>query len=379
MMVTALAVAGCIYPFDIDESYYSGGLVVEGDILVGGITWVKLSTVQPLTAGSGTGEATGIVWVEDENGREYRDPSQVRGSSFRIDMTNAPVNTRYRLRIHLASPVRGSSSTAFRSEWLEVQKAPNIDAVEYDYDRDNVNLRLSLSSPGGSGCFRWDYEEIWEFHSAVFSDVMYNVGQGTFTPYSSIYEDGNPYYWCWGRASSSQVGLAIAKTTGGERLVDRPLFSIPRSDIRLQTLYYLKVTARDISETCYEFLHAIQVNSTSTGSLTTPDPSLIVGNIRSESDSTEVVTGYIEACSVAVKEIYIDNELYKQPPFSWEPVVPATDVATLDELYRLGMRPFEQVPGGDEKSYQWGSRSCIECTAAGGTKDKPDFWPTDHR
>lgn len=380
IILAAIAVSGCIYPFDLDESFYEGGLVVEGDILVGGVTHIKLSTVQPLS-GVATGETPqGVVWVEDENGREYRDAGQLPGSSFSIDMSDAPSNVRYCLRIRLSRPVQGSSSTDFRTDWLVVQKAPSIDSIEYDNDGQNVNVRFSLSSPDGSGCFRWDYEEIWEFHAAVHTDIMYNYGKGTYSEYSKVMEFGNPYYWCWGYASSTQAGIAIAKSTGGERLVDRPLLSIPRTSEKLQQLYYVKIIARDISEECYEYLHTIQVNSTSTGSLTTPDPSQIVGNIRSDSDSTEVVLGYIEACSVATKELFIDNKFYRQPPFTWETQTLPNDTAVLDFYYRNNFRPFEMNPGGgDNPTYNWGPQRCLDCVAAGGTKNKPDFWPTTHR
>ena len=373
LAIAVAALAGCIYPFDLDDSYYEGGLVVEGDILVGDTTRVTLSTVQPLSGKTVDNVVRGTVWVEGEDGKEYRPLSPLESDSFKIDMTKASSDTRYRLKIHLRSPVPGSNSTDFSSDWLDVQKAPSIDDITYYNDNDNLYFQLSLSSPNGSGCFRWDYEEIWEFHAKVRTNVKYNFGKGTY----SYYESGNPYYWCWGYGASTQAGIAIAKSTGGEKLVDRPLLSIGRTSNKLQSLYYLKVKARDISEECYEYLHAIQVNSTSTGSLTTPDPSLVIGNIHSETDPLEVVTGYVEVCSVAVKEIYIGDNYYKPPRFEWEPITLQPDVALLDEMYLMGMRPYEAVPPEDSNVYNWGSRRCLECTADGGTKNKPAFWPSD--
>ena len=82
-----------------------------------------------------------------------------------------------------------------------------------------------------------------------------------------------PLYYCWSYDNSHQAGLAIAKSTGGERIADYSFLDIDRRELRMQTLYYIKVKARNISEECYEYLHSIEVNSTSTGSLSQPDPS----------------------------------------------------------------------------------------------------------
>ena len=50
----ALALAGCIYPFDAEVATEdSGGLVVEGDILIGDLARVSLSCVRPLRRPSG--------------------------------------------------------------------------------------------------------------------------------------------------------------------------------------------------------------------------------------------------------------------------------------------------------------------------------------
>jgi hypothetical protein len=375
LVIAAITAVGCVYEFTPDiVPGDATGLVVEGDIIIGDISRFTLGSIEPLS-GAEVAPVRGWVWVEDDAGGEYYPESSDPSNSFEIDMTKASSDKSYRLRIRLATPVSGGS-TFYSSEWKEVQKAPSIDDLSYTWEENDIesdpytHLWLSLSSPGGSGCFRWDYEEIWEFH-AEFMALYY------FDPVANRAKSYNgqvpPLYNCWSYDNSHQVGLAIAKSTGGERISGYKILDIDRRDLRMQTLYYIKLKARNISEECYEYLHSIEVNSTSTGSLTQPDPSQIIGNIFSDEDPLEVVYGYIEVSKVAEKGIYISS-LYIPPP---EPVgddVPPpyiTDLGVMTplEAWENGLR-LRDAPG------HWVDKTCVECTALGGTKIKPSFWPT---
>lgn len=363
----ALALAGCIYPFDAEvASEDSGGLVVEGDILIGDLARVSLSCVRPF--GEYSKGVSGNVWIEDEDGNQYIEDASKFSDSFTINMEQASPDKRYRLRVRLMNPVTGSSSTDYTSDWLEVQPAPSFDKLDYVVDENSIDLKLSLSSPGGSGCFRWDFDEIWQFHAPLQATHTYDPEQGIYIKY----KDYTPYYWCWAYMGSYQAGLAIAKSTGGERIVDHDFYSISRDNLRLQTLYYIEVKARGISQECYDYLHTIEVNSTSTGSLTNPEPSQILGNIHSDTDPDEVVIGYIEASRIATKSIYIEAGYYREGHTRYETFHP--DPERLNQFYYNGFRPA--FPEQSETDIVWIEQRCVDCVAMGGSKYKPPFWPT---
>lgn len=372
ILITAIAafvLAGCVYEFTPTiEPKDTSGLVVEGDIIIGDTSRISLSAVEALNVRkTKEKKVTGKVWIEDDSGKEYRPVAGGSSNSFEIDMTDASPDRSYRLRVSLDSPLAGKSKN-YSSDWKEVLTAPSIDELTHTYDDSHVHLWLSLSSPGGSGCFRWDFEEIWEYHADSLATVYYDVEKDTVRSYEGAIP---PLYWCWAYAGSTQAGIAIAKSTGGEKIVGYRFFDINRRDKRMQKLYYIKLKARGISEECYEYLHSIEVNSTSTGSLTQPDPSQIVGNIHSDDDPLEVVYGYIEVSRMASKYIYIEHlyiedlaePLDSQPPTGLGPM-------TMMEAYEYGMRPLDSPAN-------WVSYHCVECTSEGGTKIKPDFWPTD--
>ena len=375
LAIAALVAFGCVYEFEPDiRTDDAKGLVVEGDILIGDVSSFTLSSIEPLS-GDDVAPVRGWVWIEDDAGGEYYPESSDASDSFSIDMTKASADRKYRLRIRLATPVAGNS-TFYSSEWKEVQKAPVIDDLSFTWSDDiyidpYVHLWLSLSSVEGSGCFRWDYEEIWEFHSEYLAQYYYDPVTQKVRSYEGRIP---PLYYCWSYDNSHQAGLAIAKSTGGERIADYSFLDIDRRELRMQTLYYIKVKARNISEECYEYLHSIEVNSTSTGSLSQPDPSQIIGNIFSDDDPLEVVYGYIEASRVTETSMFI-SDLFIPPAEPGGNVPPPVTLSGMltplspADAYLYDLRPTDSPD-------IWVNKKCVECTAIGGTKIKPPFWPT---
>lgn len=369
MTSIALALVGCIYPYDAEVSESdANGLVVEGDILIGDVARITLSCVRPLDENAKG--VSGNVWIEDEDGNQYIEDANKFSDSFTIDMYQASPDKRYRLKVRLLNPVEGSTSTDYSSDWLEVQPAPSFDELDYVVGDNTIDLRLGLSSPGGSGCFRWDFDEIWQFHAPIQATHTYDPEYGVYIKY----KDYTPYYWCWAYAGSYQAGLAIARSVGGERITGHDFYKISRDNMRLQTLYYIEVKARGISQECYDYLHTIEINSTNTGSLTNPEPSQILGNIHSDTDPDEVVIGYIEASRIATKSLYIDSGYYREGHTNYETFLPNQDPEVLNNFYYRGFRPA--YPFNSETAIEWTERRCVDCTAMGGSKNKPSFWPT---
>ena len=166
LIISALVLSGCVYPFDMntDSEGEAGGLVVEGDLLIGDVSKITLSTVQQLNGKSLPIQFHASIWAEDDQGCEYYASAKEPGGSYSLDLTNASIDRRYRMHIHMDRVLAGHSSD-YSTPWLTVSKAPSFDGIDYTTDEDNLYLRISLSDPDGSGCFRWDYVENWEYHA----------------------------------------------------------------------------------------------------------------------------------------------------------------------------------------------------------------------
>lgn len=140
-------------------------------------------------------------------------------------------------------------------------------------------------------------------------------------------------------------------------------------------MYYVKVRQNSIREAAYKYFTNIQKNSEQAGGIFSPIPMEIQGNIRCVSDPDVPVIGYTEVSTTVKKEVFIPspNDLYEEPAF---------ECYTLKEQY--DEIPDNYMPYGfynDPPGVEWffyGPKTCVDCRIAGGTKNRPAFWPTDH-
>jgi len=87
------------------------------------------------------------------------------------------------------------------------------------------------------------------------------------------------------------------------------------------------------------------------------------------------VLGYALFSFATSKRAFLDSRYLKpSPPAALD--YPLANFYT--GLWKIGYLPLvENKPGYDPKvegPYGWGPRRCYDCTAAGGTKTKPDDW-----
>ncbi len=142
LVISALVLSGCVYPFDIntDSEGKAGGLVVEGDLLIGDVSTITLSTIQPLDGKILTPWFDASVWAEDDQGREYHASVKDPGTSFSLDLTDASIDRKYRMHIHM-NRVAAGHSFDYSTPWLTVSKAPSFDGIDYVVGRDAGNRK----------------------------------------------------------------------------------------------------------------------------------------------------------------------------------------------------------------------------------------------
>lgn len=368
VIIALLLLSACIYRFDPDVSKDSGRIVIEGDILIGDTTVVRVSRLQPLKAVSSEASPAYTAWVESSDGSSIYPYRTSKDTSF-IDTTTPSATASYRLCVLTAEGVKYASS------WQKVQPAPTIKKVSWAPTGNDLVLKVDMTAAAGSGCYRWDYEETWQYHAQFRPQFELNYETGMYIDHMN-----EPYwwqyYWCWKTRPSYEAGLAITKTLQGKALKDHAFLRIPLDDIRLQRMYRIKLKARAISEECYNYLHTLDETSDNAGSLTSPNPSELVGNIFNVDDPTDYAIGYIEAASIAEKTYHVNNTYYRgwlegddAELFAAEG--PNIDI-TLNEFYDMGYRPVKMIAD----TVRWGQLRCIDCRLSGGTTTKPADWPT---
>lgn len=379
-----LAAAGCIYPFDPVVEGTDGRLVVEGDIHVGSVSDFSFSRVYPIGDEEITLSAPVVRgYIEGEDGtRVDSAPKPVDGSgigqeygsySLRFDTTDLTSGQKYRLHFE-----EQSSGAVYESDWIEVCPAPVIDDLSYilDEGREEMNVALSMHCNGRSH-FRWHYDEEWEYHARDWARHYFDPVSGTVKEYP----DGENTYYCWSSFKSPQIKIFSTADQVDDRFVDLEFHRIHRSEQRIQVLYHITVYLEALDEEAYKYWNNIQVNSQNQGTIFSPTPSQMQGNIRCLSDPAVQVIGYISAAEQAVADMYYDNlvEKFYRDPYTSPIIKEEVEPFNFYEYYRRGYALYYIVEDiGSPTVYVWTLDSCVDCRKSGGTKTKPSHWPNNH-
>ena len=382
--------ASCIYPYNLDlESDPNQTLVVDGQILVGGTSIIKLGYLMPLN-GQSTGVALGTGWVEDDlgnrydrqkdyitqydspsgsgnNGNEEVIPSQPT-NIIRVNTNNAPLGRKYRAVLEVGGET-------YVSDWVTPDPAPTIKDISFSADEATVTVSVDLD-PGldGSGYIGFMYEETWEFHSDYFPEYM--IYPPNWSNYVSTL-DGQfeyKYYWCWRDMNPQNITLLDYTTMDGSTIRQFPIRRFPRTDSRNHKRYSINVRAFALSKEAFEYNRKTQELSEIGGDLFSPDPGAIPGNLVCESDPEREVMGLVLAGNVTSKRafMYGDYYIYRDPAYDFVDV----PEERREHYYKdLNFRPVKDVRTPENTIFVgWAPHYCINCIQAGGYQTRPDFW-----
>lgn len=358
-------------------------MVIEGDILVGAESVFILSYLAPLSGFDVKDDAPkGRIWIESEGGQNYegsysaeksrRDAVAIT-SAYSIDTRNLSPDQRYKLHVTCSDNGR-----EYATDWLAVEKAPVLDSISIVQDFEGSCLRFlnSLHSDSGQHNFRVHFHEVWEYVAPYRTEVKYVTGPDYPQGYDIVeYEDNENTYYCWDNDDSYEVMLMTTAGLTKDVVINHDFYQIKRDNRKLSQLYSMEYTVESLSDAAYAYWDNMNTVSNNVGSLFSPNPSELRGNIRCVQDTTEMVYGYINASAVACKTVWYDNmrESFFKPARGCTDVI-AVPFIQSKRYYTTGWRPafFDEAEG----SYFWVEASCAECTRLGGTKNRPEGWPS---
>jgi len=380
LILLSMLSVSCIYDYDLAEVEEEKKVVIEGDIIIGGTSYVRATYVMPMSSGSTVPiPVPGAALIENEKGDVWKASLSLDTGEAEFDLSTAPDDCRYRLRVNI------SGGEAYQSEWSEVCPAPEIEDVSFvvNQEESKVDLKMNLSSDYESGCYRWDYEETWKYHANFYPLYEYDPVGRTLINHDDPQNrdiDWWPYYWCWMHTSSRRAGVEIAKSLEGNALVDYVFMNYALTDGRFMDLYRIELKARSISEECYRYLDTINQYSDLSGSLLSPNPSEMIGNIRNVNDEDDYAIGYVGASKLARKVLYIDGRKFytgnTAKDFQLFNPLDAIDNGSYEDkfysAYLGGARPVDDYFG--DGIVMWTYLRCIDCRSQGGVLEEPDGW-----
>lgn len=370
----ALAVSACIYPFEPEAQGEGGRMVIEGDILIGEETIVNLSYTAPIGGALQREAPEAQVWVKDENGNIYgglyRETTEDNIAVYAIDTKEADPSLKYSLHVRNLTDLK-----TYETELLDVHKGAEIDSLTYilDAERGLFNVGISVHTTGES-YFRWTYSEDWEFHSDYGSYLVYDTM--TREMRTRTYEED--IYTCWGHDTSSEIIIFSTESQTEDRFVDLEFRTIENTDRKISRLYYIEVQIEAMSKDAYDYWNNVKTNSEYSGSLFSPNPSEMVGNIRCVEDPNELVIGYINAAMRSTKSMFYDNTFIA----FFKRKYPAADTKKdLQTRYwattasQGAWIPLYYPDPMDTSNATWGLAICTDCRRMGGTKTRPPHFP----
>ena len=369
-VAAAACLSSCIYPFTPDlPSSYDRTVVVEGRILIGGISTIQLSYVTPLDQYR-PDMPVGQAYIEDNAGNIYR-PAEGGGFYFNFYSTqdiphSAASSVTYRAVVQ-------ADGETYVSDWIAPDPAPTIDAIHFSADNASVYVTVDLD-PGrkNTGYLGCTFQETWRFHAEIYPE--YFIDPQTWV-YGNYLDSGidYPYYWCWRTFSPGYIFLFDYRDFEEGPVKGLPLFSFSRADTRNHQRYSILVTAFALSREAYDYNKQIQELADIGGDLFSPEPGALVGNLRCESNPDLPVMGMVLAAETTQKRAFVNSSRYL---ISRAPSVVFEQVKREDmpRFYRDGYRPSILVDFEDGSDIGWVHVRCIDCIQAGGTQERPDFW-----
>jgi hypothetical protein len=377
------------------EAGITGALVVEGNILIGDTTVVRLSRTSPVGERRLDPESGATVIVEGDDNSNYF-LNEFEPGTYKIAPLPLNNSASYRLKI-----VAGDKQ--YESEWAEVMETPEIDSVFWER---NDGVEIFVQSNGRddqSKYYKWDYEEVWDFYSKYQSrvyftyvnddlgnrvyqcvekeenGVYYNTCVEPYDPSGVEYNDSIYHCWKYQNSSNINIGSTAALSTNVMRA---PVRKIEQDGFELSSLYSILVKQTGISKEAYEFYQILKGNTEGMGSIFDAQPSQLKTNIRCVSKPEEMVVGFVHPTSVKTKRLFISiRELpnWYYDPFTCIDTIFGNSEAAVQAALDISLLPvdildFERSPPYRVSSYTASSKFCVDCTFRGVHK-RPPFWP----
>lgn len=375
-LLTLVLTKACIYPFELDYSGTELPLIIEGSIMIGDVTRVKVSRVK-----NGEPETTDpfrpIKGIDFTAAVEGEDGIKVEESGWNycdLDTRSLPANQRYRLLIHIHE-----TGEDYASEWTSVEEKPVLDNSYYriNEDTETIDFLFSMHGDGNTPYYSIAYNETYEYNSLATTTLRWDAGR--------VVDVGVPYDYrtCWMSKAQDVKEVVSTGAMKDNHLKDYPVRHISRYDRAISVRYHLKITASFISQEAYKYWDNLDKISYDGGDLFRPIPSDVRGNIYNVKKPEEWVIGYISASEVAIADVCYNNikEKFYRTSMTDRVAVESSQLsdAAVDSWRLVSMKyvPYRGIYGVNEAVpdyYMWIKSSCTDCRSLGGNLWKPEGW-----
>jgi hypothetical protein len=346
-------------------------LVVEGYLDTEGLkSELKLSRTAPLGASSAfIPELRAKVLLKSASGQVF--PLTETGLGTYIFERNIDEKQSYLLEIELSSGER------YVSEGLQPIVTPEIIDAGFKRDEEGVEVFVSTQGNANADDFLWTFEETWIFRPRIRTAYIYvpeikNVRDQKEAEQTSL---------CFKTEPSPGILLETSSRFKDQVVFQKTITEIPTDDERIMERYSILVSQKGLASKDVPFWEILKKNTEDIGSIFSPLPSLIGGNIKSLDAAKNPVIGQVSLGVIRQKRIYINQVQvspwnYLDPKFNdcviGEEVVLAKDYQVIfGNGAVVPARPL--MAGTAIIGYYPSTKRCTDCSLYA-SKLKPSFW-----
>jgi hypothetical protein len=335
-------------------------LVVEGLINTGADSTIfNLSRTFKLNNKAVIGAERGaIVQVESEAGITYVLPELLKAGRYGQASLGLDKTKKYRLRI------RTKDNREYLSDFVESKTSPPFD-LKYDFKNSALNFYVDTHDPSGkSRYYQHSYDETWEYESKLRS--FYKLENGKVVdrkfPEDNIFN-------CWHVAPSGKIMLSSTANLSQDRISDKLILSVPGTSSKVDIEYSVLIRQTVLTKQGFEFFETLKKNTESVGNIFDAQPSQLFGNIKSTTDASETIIGFVTCGTVVEKRFLIQ---LPDLPIEWfsAPLVDSDCIKSVRSIDQFKVGPFIPITkvSGTDLLY------CADCRTQGGTTQRPSYW-----
>lgn len=365
---------GCREPFEPKvEKNQSGILVVEGYLDSDGLESIlSLSRTVPISGIESTVPEIGAkVSLKSETGQFIELIEQ--GKGHYLFVRDIAESQSYVLEILL------KNGEKYLSEPMIPIQTPEILDAGFFRNADGIEVFLNTKGSQDADDFLWTFEETWVFRPRVRTSYIYRLDRRVV----ELRKEEERIDLCYKSVINSDLILETSSRFENQVVFRQTIKEIPQGDERLMERYSILISQKAIDQDAVEFWKMIKKNTDDIGTIFSPLPSIIGGNIYKEGDRKLLVVGYVSLGIVRQKRIFIDQKDVLPWGFN-DPVFDDCTIST-DPIFVGSAQYFSEfgtgavlparglMEGTTIVAYYTASRRCSDCTLYA-DRERPDFW-----
>ncbi|GAA0878006.1 hypothetical protein GCM10009119_09740 [Algoriphagus jejuensis] len=367
-------IQACRTPYDPEvPTSQSSFLVVEGYLDSEGLrSELKLSRSAAVDSESAFQPESGaLVTLMSASGETIGLPESESGTYiFESDISE---DQTYTLEIVLQNGQR------YQSTPMKPILTPEIIDAGYQLDEEGVEIYISTQGDETADDFLWTFEETWIYRPRIrlgyiYDPIIENVRDRT---------EAEQIELCFKTEPSPDILLETSSRFEEQVVFRQTITEIPKGDERIMERYSILVSQKAIEEDAVRFWEILKKNTEDIGSIFSPLPSLITGNIlRMDGGDTPVVgqvsIGVVRQTRLYINLVDVSPWNYLDPEFNdcvigQEVVMTNAYAGVFGSGGTLPARAYIPEGGTTVIGYFPASRRCADCTLYA-SSIKPDFW-----